>query len=159
MGRYLNSQTREDAVVISGLVGTVQGIADRWSEKKNPPKKVIGYMRASARFAARALKELDKELDNDEVARIYRMAESTRFQLAYTKYDLSSKTSGTITYDITEDERDNLAEALAEVRCKGCDGRVKNCTVRQHFFKWDVAPIHDVTDEAHPCQYMPPEGI
>ena len=158
MGRYLNSQTREDVVIIAGLVGQLNVIADRWNSNiKNPPKKFIGYVKASSRFAARACQELDGELDDYEVERIFRMAETTKFQLAYIKHDLCAKGPDTITYDITEDERDNIVEALAEVRCKGCHGCRKDCTVRQQFFKWDVTPIYDVTDVKHPCQYMSPE--
>lgn len=157
MVRYLNSQTREEAVLVAGVYGELNGIADRWELKKNPPKEVIGYIRASARFAARAMRELDKELDDNEVQRIYRMAETTKFKLSYTEHSLSSKAPGVYTYDITEDERDNLVEALTEVKCKGCKGHVKDCTVRTNLFKWDVKPIHEVTDEIYPCQYMPPE--
>jgi hypothetical protein len=155
MARYLNSQARKDVVIISGLIGKLEEIAKRWNgSMKNPPKEVIGYISASKRFAIRAMRELDKDLDNYEVQRIYRMAETTKFELAYVKYDLSSKAPGVITYDITEDERDNIVEALAEVRCKGCKGKVKDCKIRDQFFKWDIPPIFEVTDKKHPCQYM-----
>jgi len=158
MGRYLNSQTRKDAVVIAGVVDLFKDIHDRWNGMKKPPKEVLGYLGAATRFASRAMKELDNELDNYEIARIFRMAETTSFDLSYVQYDLSSKTPDTITYDVTEDERDNIVEALTEVNCKSCDGCKKDCTVRQQFFKWDVNPIHEATDAEHPCQYMPPEG-
>lgn len=160
MGRYLNSQTRRDTVLMAGTIEQLDDIAFRWgSLMKNPPKKVIEYLKASKRFMARAMRELDKDLDNDEVTRIYRMAETTKFEMTYIQYDLTSKAPGTITYDITEDERDNIVEALAEVRCKGCDGCIKDCKVREQFFKWDVEPIYEVTDKKHPCQYMEPEDI
>lgn len=159
MGRYLNAQTRMDVVLTAGVIEQLRDITFRWKNlMKNPPLKTIEYIEASARFASRAMREIDKDLDNDEVARIYRIAETTKFQMVYTQFDLSSKAEGVITYDVTEDERDNIVEALAEVRCMKCDGCVKDCTVRQQFFKWDIEPIHEVTDENHPCQYMPPEG-
>jgi hypothetical protein len=155
MGRYLNSQTRTDVVLIAGVIEQLRDITFRWGNlMKNPPKKTIEYIEASARFAARAMREIDKELENDEVARIYRMAETTKFSMTYTHFDLSSKAAGVITYDVTEDERDNIVEALAEVRCKNCNGCIKDCTVRQQLFKWDVPPIHETTDVNHPCQYM-----
>lgn len=155
MGRYLNSRTREDVVIIAGVVGLLQEIAGRWGNTiKKPPKEFIGYIKASSRFAARAIRELDNDLDKLEQERLLRMAETTRFQLAYTKHDISSKTPSAVTYDITEDERNNIVEALAEVRCKNCNGCIDNCTVRDQFFKWDITPIYDVTDDTHPCQYM-----
>jgi hypothetical protein len=160
MGRYLNSQTRTDVVLIAGVIEQLRDITFRWeSLMKNPPKEVINYIKASARFAARGMRELDKDLDNDEVSRIYRMAETTKFQMTYTQFDLSSKSPEIFTYDITEDERDNIVEALAEVRCKNCNGCKKDCTVRAQFFKWDVKPVYEYTDRKHPCQYMMPEGM
>jgi hypothetical protein len=155
MGRYLNSQTREDTVVIAGVSEMLKDIISRWnSNMKKPPKEVLNYLGASSRFAFRALKEFGKELDDVELERIYKMGLTAEFN--YVKYDLSSKNKEPITYDITDDERDNLVEALAEVRCKNCNGCVEDCTVRNQFFKWDVTPIHDVTDDIHPCQYIPP---
>lgn len=144
-----------DVVLIAGLIEQLGDITFRWENlMKNPPKEVIGYLKASTRFAVRAMRELDKDLDNDEVQRIYRIAETTKFSMAYTQFDLSSKEPGKVTYDITEEERDNIVEALAEVRCNGCNGCVKECTVRSQFFKWDIEPIYEATDEKHPCQYM-----
>lgn len=158
MGRYLNSKVREDIVIIAGVVGLFEKIVDRWNKNmKNPPKEFIEYIKASKRFAARAIRELDTELDEYEQERLMRMAETTRFVLDYVKHDLSSKEPGKVTYDITEDERDNIVEALAEVRCGDCDGCVKDCKVREQFFKWDVSPIHEVTNKKYPCQYMIPD--
>lgn len=155
MGRYLNSQTRGDAVIITGMVNELNVIANRWNTKmKNPPEKVVKYLRSASSFAASAMRALDKDLDDDEIARLFRMAETTSFKLAYTQFDLSSKAPDVKTYDVTEDERDNIVEALAEVRCNGCKGNIKDCTVRSQFFKWDVPPIYEVTDKKHPCQYM-----
>jgi hypothetical protein len=146
---------REDVVIIAGLVEQLKKIADRWqTNMKKPPMKFIGYIRASSRFAARAIRELDNDLDKYEQDRLIRMAETTTFQLNYVKHDLSSKVPGAITYDITEDERDNIVEALAEVRCANCDGRVKDCKVREQFFKWDITPIHEVTDNIYPCSMV-----
>jgi hypothetical protein len=155
MKRYLNKQTRRDAMVTAGMINELKDISDRWNDyMKNPPKRVTRFMKTAASFLACAMRELDKDLDNYEVSRIYRMAETTRFEISYAKFDLSSKTPETVTYDITEEERDNIVEALWEVRCNGCNGCKKDCTVRDQFFKWDVTPIHEVTDKVHPCQYM-----
>lgn len=160
MGRYLNSQTRHDVVLIAGTIEQLDDICWRWNiNMKNPPKKALDYIKAGVRFISRGMREIDKELDNDEVARIYKMAESTKFQMVYDQYDLTSKAPGVITYDITEDERDNIVEALAEVRCSTCDGCVENCKVREQFFKWDIKPIYEYTDETYPCQYMPPDEM
>jgi NAD-dependent dihydropyrimidine dehydrogenase PreA subunit len=156
--RYLNSQSRRDAIVIMGLIEELRDIITRWHDNmKQPPKEVLGYLGASMRFSARAIKELDTELDNNEIERLEKMAKTIGFDITYMRYDYSSKDPQRRTYDITEDERDNLVEALAEVRCVGCNGCVKDCTVRSQFFKWDVTPIYDVTDDTHPCQYMTPE--
>ena len=88
------------------------------------------------------------------------MAETTKFRLSYVQCDLSSKAPEVRTYDITEDERDLIVEALAEVRCSGCNGCISDkCKVREQFFKWDVRPIHEVTDEIYPCQYMYPDDL
>lgn len=158
MRRYLNAQTRRDAVVTAGMINELEDIVFRWNGlMKNPPKKVTRFIRTAASFLKCAMRELDKDLDNYEVSRIYRMAETTKFEMSYSTFDLSSKEPDTVTYDITEEERDNIVEALAEVRCKGCNGCVKDCTVRSQFFKWDVTPIHEVTDKKHPCQYMMPD--
>lgn len=155
MGRYLNAQTREDVVIIAGIIDTLTDIANRWNNNmKNPPKKIIKFLRTAASFNRSAMKELDKDLDNSEVSRIYRMAETTKFNLNYTRYTISSKCEETKTYDITEDERDSVVEALAQVRCNGCNGTIKDCVVRGQFFKWDIEPIYELTDKNHPCQYM-----
>lgn len=156
MVRYLNSKTREDVVIIAGAIHLLKDVSSRWNDNmNNPPKKVTRFLRSAASFSECAMRELDKELDNNEVARIYRLAETTRLQLAYTKHDLSSKTPEAITYDINEDERDAIVEALAEVRCSKCDGRKKDCVVRNQFFKWDITPMYEVVDDNHPCQYIP----
>lgn len=155
MSRYLNSQTRTDVVITAGMICQIDAIVERWSANlKNPPKEVINYFKAASRFIARGLKELNKDLTDEEIDRIYKMAETTRFKLSYVKCDLTNKSPENITYDITEDERDNIVEALCEVRCHDCDGCIPDCSVRQQFFKWDIAPIHEVTNNKYPCQYM-----
>lgn len=155
MVRYLNSQTREDVVIVAGVIDLLKDISVRWNDNmKNPPKKVTKFLRTASSFAACAMKNLDKELDNNEVARIYRMAETTKFNLDYVRHDLSAKTPETKTYDITEEEKQNIVEALAEVRCLNCKGLDK-CSVKDQFFKWDVTPLNEIVDKNHPCQYKP----
>lgn len=157
MTRYLNAKTRQDAVVIAGMVDALKEIADRWEgNMKNPPKRMIAYLRSASSFIGSAIRKLDKELDDTEIERIFRMAQTTEFRATYTEFGLSNREPGVITYDITEDERDNIVEALVEVRCKYCNGCVKDCKVRDQFFKWDIKPVFEVTNNIHPCQYMSP---
>lgn len=155
MGRYLNSQTRRDVVIMVGMVSELNDIRARWANNmKNPPEKVLKLMRTASSFISSTTNTLARELDKKEIEQLYKIAGTTTFDIGYTKFNGVSRAPGVVTYDITEDERDNIVEALVEVRCKGCDGFVPNCKVRTQFFKWEIAPVHEIIDNNHPCQYM-----
>lgn len=146
MKRYLSSTERLQVITISAFIGQLNEIIKVWDNLKRN-KDTLKNLRTSSTFAQKALNEIFKQLDTSELDKTLKAVEHAEFTLDYKDSRLLLNKKEVKAYDISKEERDDIAEMMIETKCKKCSGECKECYTREMFLRWETEPFNTCVEK------------
>ena len=164
MPRYLNTEQRMIVIKFLVLKDILKKTIDTWSSLKYS-KNMMKYLKTAHTFLDKSLEELLFEIGYNEALKLKEVANDTIIQFSSKskrKFINNNKVKHSIDHVITDSETVyDIMEAVIEQKCKKCNGKKKECNIRDNFMiPWEAPPVNEyVTDLSEACPFAYDEDV
>lgn len=149
----LNSQQKNDLIILDTLCYNLEKALQNWRQSKtmSSRKKAMTALKTACTWMNKGLRLILDDLDEGDIQALNRRKAANEVVLMpiVTEEQLKKKNPD-IKYWMSQEQANDLAEAVIEVYCKNCTKAPEKCEVRDLFMKWEIPGVVGQYDR---CQY------
>lgn len=146
---YLTKADRENILMLVGMEDALTRLEAQWVEH-NRPKEWLKPIRMAKTWVGKTSDAIRDSIDNEDINRIHNMLDKYSLVLML-KQEAKQAINAHGTINVNLDVWGNLAEAVLESQCQGCNKKdFKGCKFRSALMD-AVVPAFD--EQRQGCQY------
>lgn len=149
----LNSQQKSDLIIIDTLCFNLENILERWKQSKTmlSRKPALTALKTGCTWLNKGIKLILNDLDEGDIATLNRRkANNEVVMMPKMTVEQLKKKNPDIKYWLTQEQANDLSEAVIETFCRGCKKEPRKCEIRDLFMKWEIPGLEE---EYEGCQY------
>lgn len=149
----LNSQQKSDLIILDTLCFRLEETLKQWQQSKtmSSRKAAMKALKTGCTWLLKGLKLILADLDEGDIEALNRRKAANEVVLMPTvTVEQLKKKNPDIKYWLTQEQANDLSEAVIETFCRGCKKEPGKCQIRDLFMKWEIPGLEE---EYKGCQY------